>query len=157
MAVVVSGNVSAGTPVNGNLTLTFTDTSTGVSSLVSRILNIYDSNGTPVVSPINMGATLTATYVTTTDKYLSFVEIIVDNTGTYPLTVNYLSTTFYQISFANAIAALPNDFNCGSEQLTYIDISNLYAQAAERYALSALAPAAQNAINAANYFITGQV
>lgn len=154
MAIIVSGNVTPNTPVNGNLTLTFTDMSTGVGTLVSRILTIYNSNAV-LVTTINMGATLTATYIVTTDQYLSFVETIVDNTGTYVLTVNYLSTTFYQISFANTIAALPNDFNCGSEQLTYIDISDLYAQAADRYALSALAPAAQNAINTANYFITG--
>lgn len=156
MAVVVSGNVSAGTPVNGNLSLIFADTSTGVGTLVSRILTIYNSNAV-LVSTINMGATLTANYVITTDQYLSFIETIIDNTGTYVLTVNYLSTTFYQISFANAIAALPCDFNCGNEQLTYIDISNLYFQTAKRYALSALAPAAQNAINTANYFITGQI
>lgn len=154
MSVIVSGNVSAGTPVNGNLSLFFTDTSTGVGTLTSRILTIYNSNNT-LLATINMGATLTATYVITSDLYLSFIETIVDNAGTHVLTINYMSSTFYQIVFANAIAALPTDFNCGSEALTFIDISNLYAQAAERYAISALAPAAQNAINTANYFITG--
>lgn len=153
MAVVFSANV---TQAADGSPLTFTDTSTGVTGLVSRTLNIYDSDD-ELLTSINMGVSLTAEYAITTDQYLSFVEVIVDGSGTTTGTVNFLSTAFYEIAFANAIAALPADFNCGSNTLTYIDIADLYKQAAERYALSALAPAAQNAINAANYYITGNV
>jgi hypothetical protein len=153
MATVFSANITQaanGSPVYYN------DTTTGITGLVSKVLTIYDSNG-DLLDTINMGSSTTASYVITTDLYLATVLTIVDGNGTTVGDLNYLSTAFYEIAFANAIAALPCDFNCGSNALTYIDIADLYKQAAERYALSALAPAAQNAINAANYYITGNV
>lgn len=157
MSVVISGTISASQVVNGNVTLIFTDTSTGLGTVTSRVLTIYNSN-TVLIDTINMGLSTTATYVVTADQYLSFVETISDNVGgPYTGTVNYLVTTFYQTAFANAMAALPPDFMCASNTLNYIDVSYLYFQASERYALSALAPAAQNAIVAANYFITGNI
>lgn len=147
---VASGVVTQS--ANGG-TLTFTDTGT-YGTVSSRELVIRDSDG-EILDEIDMGASLTATYTITADIYASFELTVIDNTGTYTTTVNYLSTAFYDIVFANVIAQLGCNCNCGSEQLTYADISQLYKSAAERYALSGLAPAAQNAITAANTIING--
>lgn len=105
MAVTVKATISAGVPSNGVVALTFTDESTGVGTLVSRVLNIYDYNNN-LVDSINMGATLVAIYNTSADGYFSFEEIIVDNTGTYTGTCNYLCMAFYISLYAPAVASL---------------------------------------------------
>lgn len=134
--------------------LTFTDNSTGIVSLVSRILNIYDSNGTLLTS-INMGVTATATYAISADGYFSFVLITIDANGTHTGPKNYLSSTFFKITFVNVIAQLGANCNCGSEQLTYADIAQLYKTTADTYALLGLGTAAQTAITTANVLISG--
>lgn len=147
MAVVVSGNITqnpTGTPV------TFTDTSSGVSGLVSRTLVITDANGN-VLQTTNMGATLTAIYPLTKDLYLVFTETIVDNTGTYVLVKNYLSEVFYQIAFSNAIAIY--GCNCQPSQCSIYDKAEQFKSAAEIFASRGLAPAAQSCMDAANKYI----
>lgn len=149
MSVVVSGNITQSP--NGNV-LTFTDTSTGVGSLTSRTLVIFDPNGS-VLANINMGSSLTATYDIVIDGWFSFVETIVDNTGTYVLTVNYLSAAFYQNAFANAVAAQ----NCPS--CDYFNVffnlnrsQDSYA-AAVRFFIGGFAIAAQTNILQANFYV----
>jgi len=90
--------------LSGN-TLTFTDTSTGVGTITSRILTIYDSGGT-LLDTIDMGAGLTATYGITSDVYLTFVLTLTNDAAeTYTVTVNYISVRFYKNAQA-ALAAL---------------------------------------------------
>ncbi|MCW3111363.1 MAG: hypothetical protein JWQ09_5869 [Segetibacter sp.] len=147
MAVVVSANITqdpTGTPV------TFVDSSTGVGTLTSRTLVITDANGV-VLQTINMGATLTATFPLTKDLYLTFTLIIIDNTGTYVLVKNYLSTIFYQIAFSNAIAVY--GCNCKDTQGSIYDKANRFKSAADIFASRGLAPAAQLNIDAANKLI----
>lgn len=105
MAVTVIATISAGIPNNGLVPLTFLDQSTGVGSLVSRTLNIYDYNNN-LVDTVNMGATLTAVYNISADGYFKFVETIVDNTGTYTGTFNFLCVSFYISLYATAVASL---------------------------------------------------
>lgn len=154
MAVVYSATVTPSLPNNGVVTLTYTDTSTGIGTITSRTLNIYDSNG-DLLQTINMGTNPVATYDISSDLYLSFRETIVDNTGTYSGEVDYLSTVFYNVSFVNVLAQLDCNCNCGNEQLNYTDIADLYLSGAEASALLSNPVSAQAYITAANYFITG--
>ena len=149
MAIVVSGNIqqSAG----GNI-LTFTDTSTGVGTLVSRTLNIYDANGN-LLQTINMGATLAATYNITADAYFQFIETIVDNTGTYTLTINYLSTVFYQNAFSTAIAGVTTYDSDFFGVVSNLNISQDYYQAANRFFIGGFGVSANNMITQANFFV----
>ncbi len=151
MAVVVSGNVAASIPSAGVVTLTFTDTSTGVGTLVSRTLVITNANGV-IVDTINMGSVLTADYDISADQYLTFTETIIDNTGTYTLIVNYISTSFFEYAFANAIASIT------SENDTYGTIYNLsraddYKMAAETYGLYGIGVTANALIVQANFYV----
>ncbi len=147
--VIVSGSVSQ-TP-SGSV-LTFTDTSTGVSGLISRILNIYDPNGI-LLSTVNMGATLTATYDISGDGYFQFIETIVDGTGTYVLTINYLSTAFTDNVIVNTLVQL--GCSCSLESFNFIDIAYFFRFAALRLALGGFGVAAQANILAAYSVITG--
>lgn len=108
MAVIPSGKVTQSVPVNGVVTLTFTDATTGLGTVSSRILVISDANGN-ILQTINMGSSLTATYSITQDIYASFVETIVDNTGTYTATVNYVSTAFYIYAYAPAVVSVSSE------------------------------------------------
>jgi len=144
MAVVTKGEVTQS--LDGTV-LTFTDQSTGVSTLVSRILVIYNSDG-DVLTTINMGNTLIATYEITADGYFTFVETIVDNTGTYTLNISYLSTTFYEITYA----PLANKLDCCGceEKCTNIYKSLIAKDVAELFASRAVATLAQSNIEDAN-------
>jgi hypothetical protein len=151
MAVVLSGNISQN--FSGTV-MTFTDTSTGVGTLVSRILTIQNANDV-VLDTIDMGASLTATYDITADAWFKFTEQIIDETGTYTLTLTYLSTAFYENTFSNTIAQLGCDCNCGNEDLTYADKGELFKAAALRFAAGGFGVAANNNIVAANIYISG--
>lgn len=107
MAVIGSANVTAGVPLNGIATLTFTDTSASIGTLLSRtlIVNDYLSN---LLFSASMGASRTAFFNVTADGYYSFIETIIDNTGTYTVPVNICTTSFYQQAFVNAMVALQN-------------------------------------------------
>lgn len=152
MAITVTGKVTASIPVSGTVTLTFTDTTTGVGTLVSRVLNIYDCNGV-LLDTINMGAILTANYYITADMYLMFIETIVDNTGTYNGEVNFVSTSFYMSVYAPAVAAVQN-YCCD----TFGKVSNLSNAQNNRYAAVDMAVfgqgvVAQNLITEANFLV----
>lgn len=149
MAVQTSGTItqaSSGSP------LTFLDTSSGLGTVSSRTLTIFDGNGMQLAF-IVMGASLTANFPITADGYFTFFEQIVDNTGTYTLTINYLSTAFYDITFVNTMAQL--GCGCSLEQFNYIDISQLFKAAAIRLFIGGLGASSQQAITAANQYITG--
>jgi hypothetical protein len=149
MSVVVSGNITQS--AGGNI-LTFTDTSTGVGTLVSRTLNIYDANGN-LLQTINMGASLTTTYNITTDAYFQFVETIVDNTGTYTLTINYLSTVFYQNAFSTATAAVSTYDSDYFGVTSNLSISLGYYTSAFRFFIGGFGVSANNMITQANFFV----
>lgn len=149
MPVQTSGTVtqsSSGSP------LVFVDTTTGLGTVSSRTLTIFDGNGTQLAF-IVMGAALTTPYSITADGYFTFFEQIVDNTGTYTLTINYLSTAFYDITFVNTMAQL--GCGCSLEQFNYIDISQLFKAAAIRLFIGGLGASSQANIIAANQYITG--
>lgn len=151
MSVVLSGNI---TQSYDGSTLLFTDTSSGVVDLVSRILTIQNSNDV-VLDTIDMGDSLTASYDITADQWLKFSEQVIDGSGTYTLTLTYLSTAFYENTFSNTIAQLGCDCNCGNEDLTYADKGELFKAAALRFAAGGFGVAANNNIVAANIYITG--
>ena len=111
MATVVSGNVTSGVPINGTVVLTWTDTSTGITGLISKVLVITDPLGT-VLKTVTMGSGLTATYSITNDQWLRFTETVVDGNGTNFVVVDYVSIAFYQSVFAPAVAALTSSVTC---------------------------------------------
>lgn len=150
MSVVVSGNITQS--AGGNV-LTFTDTSTGVGTLVSRTLSIYDPNGN-LLQTINMGVSLTTTYNITTDAYFQFVETIVDNTGTYLLTINFLSTVFYQNAFSNAIAGVTTYDSDFFGIISNLNLSQDYYQAANRFFIGGFGVSAQSMIQQANFYVS---
>ncbi len=152
MSVTVTGTITPSAPVNGVSAQVFTDTTTGIGTLVSRTLNIYNSDSV-LVDTVDMGTSLTATYGISADAYLSFEETIVDNTGTYIGTFNIQTTIFYDITYVNTVAQL--GCSCGGESVNYIDISLLFRNAALILAAFGLGSAAQNNITAANTFISG--
>lgn len=148
MAVITAGKV---TQSNDGTILTFTDETTGIGTLVSRILVITDSNNT-VVNTINMGATLTGNQGITKDVFYTFTETIVDNTGTYTVIVTYLSTAFYEIVYA----PLANKLDCCScvERCLNLYKGEISKSDAEAFALRNVATLAQSNIDAANIFLT---
>lgn len=150
MALTVTATISQS---SDGTQVVFLDTTTGVVGLVSRTLSILDANGV-LLQQINMGATLTATYVISTDLYLQFVEVIVDNSGTSTGQVNFLSTAFYELAFAPAIAAqiCPCDDLFGV--LYNLNQSNLYATAAQIFAERGIGPQAQAMITQANFLVS---
>jgi len=111
MATVASGNVTAGIPIAGVVTLTWTDTSTGVTGLVSKVLVITDPLGN-VLDTVNMGAATTATYDVTSDQWLQFEMTITASSGNGTVTKAYVCISFYQSVFAPAIAALTSLETC---------------------------------------------
>lgn len=152
MSVTVTGKVSASIPVSGVVTLIFTDTTTGVGTLISRTLVIKDANGN-ILSTIDMVATLIATYDVYTDGYYTFTETIVDNTGTYAGTENFLCEAFYMSLFAIAVASLPNE--CDTFGVIYNLVqAQLDRSAAEDMGLFGQGLVAQALITQANFLVT---
>lgn len=131
-------------------TLTITDTSTLSGSLVSRNLIITDQNG-DVLDTVNMGANPIATYTISKDGYFASTITLVDGAGSHTIIVNYLSTAFYEITFANTISLS----GCSCASIDYADNSYLLMQAAIRFALGGFGVAAYNNIIAANILISG--
>lgn len=130
--------------------LTFTDTSTISGSLVTKILVITDANGV-VLATISMGALTTVTYGITADQYLTFTMTLTDSSGAHIVTVNFLSTTFYEIAFVNVIAQQGCSCNCSYD--SNINRAQNFKFAADYFALYGLGVAANNNILAANTFI----
>lgn len=95
--MAASATISA--PISGS-PLLFTDTSTDLPTITSRILTIYAADGT-LLDTINMGASLTASYPITTDQWLRFVLTL--NVGAYSVTVDYLSENFYYNGLINHV------------------------------------------------------
>lgn len=151
MALTVTGNITSSIPVAGLVTLTFTDTTEGVGTLVSRILTIYDDNG-DMVDTINMGTNLTAQYQISQDVYLSFSETIIDNTGTYTGIVNDTSTAFYNFTFPPLVAAILNDCDTFG-QIYNLTRAELYKDSAITFGTFGLGVNAQQNITQANFYL----
>jgi hypothetical protein len=130
--------------------LTFTDTSTLSGSLVSRTLVISDQNGV-VLDTVNMGASLIATYTISADGYFVFTETIIDGSGSRPVIVKYLSTAFYEITFANTISLS----GCSCTPCDYADNSLYLYLASIRKSVGGFGVAAYDNINKANILISG--
>lgn len=152
MASTPSGKVTSS---QGGTVLTYLDTGS-YGTVSSRTLVIYDSNGVPVAT-FNMGASLSQTYNITADSYFSFVCTVADNVSGSPwiATVNYLAENICITTMVNAVSQLGCGCDCGSEKLTYIDISNIFRFCAESTALFGLGVSAQSLITAANTYISG--
>lgn len=148
MASQASGNVTSS---NGGLILTFTD-SGNYGTVTSRVLNIYDPNGV-LLQTYNMGANLTQNYPVTADQYLSFVLTVIDNTGTFTATVNYLAEGIYIAAYLKRITALGCNCDCHSRILCNLIAGERFLSAAERFALSGLGVAANSNIQAANVYV----
>lgn len=140
-----SGSVSNN--ISGTL-LTFTDTGS-YGTIISRTLVINDSNGV-LLTTINMGANLTATYAITADAYLTFILTVVDNTGTFTATVNYLAYGIYIVSFLTKLA----NSGCGcTGNFCNVDIAEIFLSEAQNFALFGIGPSSQANITAANVYI----
>ena len=149
---ICSGTVTSS--ANG-LTLTFTDTGSGYGTVTSRTLTISNALG-QIVQTYSMGTNLTQEFPVTADAYWSFVLTVINATPTpYTCTVIFLANGIYMAAYVNAIAQLGCSCDCGSDQLNYYDIAELYNISALRLALGGFAIAANNAIIAANTIITG--
>ncbi len=154
MAFVYSASVSTSIPVDGVVTLTYTDSSTGVAAPVtSRVLVISDANGT-VLETINMGASLTATYDVESDQWLEFAETVVDANGTHTGNVNYLSTGFYDYQFPQSILDVSSVCGDMFGVLQNLNNAQLFYTAAEDAALFGQAVAADNLITQAYFYLT---
>lgn len=148
MAVVTAGAVTQSAP--GSV-LTFTDTTTGLTAPIVRSLVVYDPNGTPIATPVFSG--LSATLDITADGWFSFVETIIDANGAYVLTINYLSTAFYQNAFANAIAAQPSVETDYFAVFFNLNRSQDYYFASVRFFIGGFGIASQAAIQQANFYV----
>jgi len=152
MAVTVSGVVTASIPVAGVVTLTYTAVDTGLGSVTSRILTIFDCNGN-LLDTITMSG-LTAQYNITADGYFMFTQTVTDGTGTYTGDTNYVSTAFYINAFVLSVAGI-------NSQCTDIYGTIMRQSQAQnnRYAavdagLFGQGVVAQNLITYANFLIT---
>lgn len=148
-ASVCSGTVTQSS--NGEVLL-FRDTGIYNAPVTSRVLNVYDNDGN-LVQTISMGGTLTTSVNITTDVYYSFVLTVIDSTGTFTCTVNFLSTAFFEIAFAPAIAA--QDCPCDDVFAVFYNLNraNLFKEAAEIYAQRGVAQNAQANIDEANFYV----
>lgn len=133
--------------------LTFTDTGSYNPPITSRMLNIYDYNGN-LIQTYNMGSSLTQTFDITADSWFRFILTVVDSTGTFTCTVDYLSTAFYQNAFSNAIAGqtCPNSDFYGV--IFNLNLSQDFYMAALRFFIGGFAVSANNMITQANDFVT---
>ncbi len=152
MAVVFHASVSQASPVNGVVTLTFTDATTGLTGTISRTLNIYDYNDY-LVQTIVMGTATTAAFEIQADGYFTFRESITDDTGTYTGEAAFLSTAFYINEYVISVAA--NSTFCGD---LYGIVFNQSRAQNSRYAAIDMASfgqgvIAQQLITQANFFI----
>lgn len=153
MASIPSGKVTSS---QGGTVLTYSDTGS-YGTVSSRILVISNSNGVPVAT-FNMGSSLTQNYTITADGYFSFVCTVVDNVSGSPwiAVVNFLAENICVTTLVNVVVQLGCGCNCGSEELTYSDITTTYIFCADSAALFGLGVAAQSLITAANIIISGQ-
>lgn len=151
MAVVTSGSVAQSA---GGLVLTFTDTSTGIGTLTSRTLTVYDCNGNILVpSPFSMGTSTTQAFDITADGWYRFYEVIVDNTGTYPLTVDFYADAVYKNAFSNAMVAVSSYQSDLFGVIWSLNLSQDYYNAGYRFFIGGFSVAAQNMITQANFYV----
>ena len=152
MSVVFSATISQSTPVAGVVTLTFTDTTTGLGTVSARTLTIYDYND-DLVETINMGTSTVATFNVSADGYFTFDESITDNTGTYTGEKALLCTSFYIYEYVQSVAN--NSTYCGD---LYGIVFNQSRAQNDRYAAIDMASfgqgvIAQQLITQANFYI----
>lgn len=153
MSVVFSANVQQSVPSLGMVTLTFTDTTTGLGTVSARTLTIYDYNNV-LVKTINMGTSTTATFQISADGYYTFDESITDNTGTYIGEVAFLCTAFYIAAYVQSVAS--NATYCGDLFGTVFNQSRAqnYRYAAIDMASFGQRVIAQELITQANFYVT---
>lgn len=132
-------------------TLTFNDTGS-YGTIISRSLQVNDFNGNPL-STINMGLTLTTPYGITADQWIQFVLTVVDNTGTFTVTKNYLAEGIYTALFLNIMKQLGCSCNCSQEAFENLFIGEIFLMTAERFAIGSAPISAENNIVAANLYI----
>lgn len=147
MASVASGEVI---PTIGGLVLTYLDTGS-YGTIVSRTLNVLDANGNLVAGPINMGTNLSTEINITFDQWLQFICVVVDNTGTFTATVDYLAEGIYTQAFLNQMVSL----GCQCQRNAFCDLfkAELSFVSAERYAVSGLGIPASQLILGANIYV----
>jgi hypothetical protein len=148
MSVVCSGSVVSS--IDG-LTLTFTDTGTGYGTILGRTLTVNDADGNPLYPPFDMGLSIIQEVPVTQDQYLSFILVVVDDTGLYECTLNYFAEGIYLAAFLQAMVALGC---CGSQNNFFTMFkAELLRAAGERYSLSANGVAANTCIAFANKLV----
>lgn len=144
-----SGIVSQTDLVGANLLYTDTGAYGAVSS---RTLSVFNANGVIIGLPYNMGADLTQAVVVAKDGYLQFICVVVDNTGTYSAQVIYDTNGFFAAQSLAVLASIGCD--CESDSIfDNLIRGEIYQTNSQTYALVALGPQTQAAMDAANLWV----
>lgn len=144
IASVVQANLSGSE-------LLWTDTGT-YGTIISRTLTVYDCNGN-VLLTVELETALTYLYTITADAFYQFVAVIVDNTGTYTSTVDYVAIGFYTAAYLNAFNAA--GCGCNIPQCN-LEIAENFYNAALRFNQASSFVAANSNIIAANVYVNLQ-
>lgn len=148
MASSASGTI---TPSPGGLVLTYLDTGS-YGTIISRTLTVYNYNLAATYGPFSMGTNLSQAVDVTADGWLRFICIVVDNTGTFTATVDYLAEGQYIASFLNRMVSQ----GCGCDntnQFCNLFKAQLNLVAAEWFSIPGLPIPAQSSITAANVYV----
>jgi hypothetical protein len=143
--MAISGIVSQAV---GGSPLVFTDTSTGIT-VTSRSLSVFDANNV-LVQTYNMGSNLTQAVPITSDVYYSFVLTL---NGSLTITVNYMSTRFYDLQALTLEQALDCDCSCSKSLCNDAIKAMMSKDWAETYFIFGQSANAQRCITAANTLI----
>lgn len=147
-------STASATVVQANLIgsqLLWTDSGT-YGTVVSRNLTIYDCNG-EVLLTTSLGTATTYTYNITADGFYQFIGVIIDNTGEFTSTVDFVAIGFYTATYLS----LFNASNCGCTGLQCnIDAAENFLNAALRFNVASNFVAANTNIIAANVVINMQ-
>lgn len=147
-------STASATVVQANLTgsqLLWTDTGS-YGTIVSRNLTIYDCNGV-VLLTVSLGTTTTYTYNITADAFYQFICVVVDNTGTFTSTVDFVAIGFYTAAYLGVF----NSTSLGNTGiLCNLDAAENFLNAALRFNLAGNFVAANANIVAANVLVNMQ-
>ncbi len=140
-AIVTQNNLSGSQ-------LKWTDTGS-YGSVISRVLTIYDCNG-ELLQTVSLGSILIYAYDITADGFYQFVGTVVDGTGTFISTVDFVATGFYTAAYLNAF----NGSQCGCTGIQCnLDIAENFYNASLRFNLAGNFVAAQANIVGANIYV----
>lgn len=152
-ALTVTATITTGIPNNGITTILFTNTTSGITGLVSKILVISNYLGV-VIDTVNMGSSNVATYDVSSDQYLQFVLTIIDGSGTSIGTFDYVSTGFFDYGFSQLTASVISGCCDTFGVIFNLNRALIYKTDALNQGIFSNGVNANNLIVQANYYIT---